>query len=263
MPRKIPGSDVIGQKLVEATDKALAVSRPAIIANMRSVQKLKPQATPAETIKYLEREFRTVVGASGAVSGGAAAAPGVSTGLGIAASVADAGGFLAVAALHVFSLAEVHGVPAEDLARRKTLFYGVLLGESAQATLQKAAGRTGAHWARKVVAKVPGSSLARVNAILGRNFVTKYGTKQGILVLGKAVPFGIGAAIGASGNAIFAQAVIKSARKAFGPPPSEFPPELQVALKAPEDETLDEDEIIDAEIVEEAQAAAETVEPRE
>lgn len=263
MPRKIPGSDVIGQKLVAATDKALAVSRPAIIANVQSVQKLKPQATPAQTIKYLEREFRTIVGASGAVSGGAAAAPGVSTGLGVAASVADAGGFLAVAALHVFSLAEIHGVPAEDLARRKTLFYGVLIGESAQATIQKAAGRTGAHWARKAVAKIPGSSLAKVNAVLGRNFVTKYGTKQGILVLGKAVPFGIGAVIGASGNVIFAQAVIKSARKAFGPPPSEFPPELQVALKASKDETLDEGEIIDAEIVEEAQAAAETVEPRE
>lgn len=212
---------------------------------------MRPEATPAEVIKYLEREFRTIVGASGAISGGSAAAPGVSTGLGVAAAVADAGGFLAVAALHVLSLAEIHGIPAEDLARRKTLFYGVLLGESAQATIRKVAGRTGAHWANKLVTKVPAASLAKVNAVLGPNFVTRYGTRQGVLVLGKAAPFGIGAVIGASGNLLFAQLVIRNAREAFGPPPKAFPPgplaqRATAAAAAPEAEG-----VIQAELIEE------------
>ncbi|MFI7517479.1 hypothetical protein ACIBVK_28680 [Micromonospora echinofusca] len=39
---------------------------------------------------------------------------------------------------------------------------------------------------------------------LGRNFITKYGAKQGILVLGQAAPFGIGAVIGGGANAALA-----------------------------------------------------------
>mgnify|MGYP001814365270 CR=1 FL=1 len=69
--------------------------------------------------------------------------------------------------------------------------------------INKAAGRTGAHWGRTAVNNIPISTIRQVNKILGLNFVTKYGTKQGILVLGKAVPFRIGAAIDAGGNYAF------------------------------------------------------------
>ena len=55
------------------------------------------------------------------------------------------------------------------------------------------------------------------------NFVTKYGTKQGVLVLGKQMPLGIGAAIGGVGNAAFAQFTIRSAKRAFGAPPAAWP----------------------------------------
>lgn len=48
---------------------------------------------------------------------------------------------------------------------------------------------------------------------MGRNFVTKWGTKQGVLVLGKQVPLMLGA---------FGWFVIKSGREILGPPPSEW-----------------------------------------
>ena len=57
-----------------------------------------------------------------------------------------------------------------------------------------------------------------VNKVLGRNFVTKYGTKQGILVLGRVIPFGIGAVIGGTANAIFSQGIITASDGAFGAP---------------------------------------------
>ena len=50
--------------------------------------------------------------------------------------------------------------------------------------------------------------------------MTKYGTKQGIVVLGRVVPFGIGAAIGGVANAAFSQGIIKSADSAFGVEPA-------------------------------------------
>lgn len=46
------------------------------------------------------------------------------------------------------------------------------------------------------------------------------GTTQGVLVLSKQVPLGIGAALGAGGNHVFGRLTIRSARSIFGEPPS-------------------------------------------
>jgi hypothetical protein len=69
---------------------------------------------------------------------------------------------------------------------------------------------------------IPTSTITKVNKVLGRWFVTKYGTKQGILVIGRLAPFGIGAGIGGAGNALFGRTVVAGARRAFGPPPGEW-----------------------------------------
>lgn len=66
-----------------------------------------------------------------------------------------------------------------------------------------------------------------MNKVLGKNFVTKYGTKQGILVLGKSIPFGIGAAIGAGGNLVLGNMTVRAARHAFGEPPAQWPTSLR------------------------------------
>jgi hypothetical protein len=68
------------------------------------------------------------------------------------------------------------------------------------------------------------STIRAVNKVLGRNFVTKYGTKQGVLVLGRQLPFGLGALIGGGGNAAIGYATIRTARKVFGTPPEEWLP---------------------------------------
>jgi hypothetical protein len=60
--------------------------------------------------------------------------------------------------------------------------------------------------------------------VLGPRFITKYGTKQGALVLGKQIPFGIGAVIGGGGNHVFGRLTIASAHKIFGAEPDEWPP---------------------------------------
>ena len=100
---------------------------------------------------------------------------------------------------------------------------GILLGESGSATIGKVAERTGQHWARQLVSKVPMSTLKQINKVLGRHFITKYGTKQGIIVLGRVVPFGIGAVIGGGANATVAALAVRAARRAFGPAPQSWP----------------------------------------
>ena len=99
---------------------------------------------------------------------------------------------------------------------------GIVLGGTGTSTITKVAGRTGQHWARQFVAKVPVETLRQINKVLGRNFVVKYGTKQGIIVLGRVAPFGIGAVIGGGANAALATLAVRAARRAFGPAPTSW-----------------------------------------
>ena len=90
----------------------------------------------------------------------------------------------------------MQGITIEDVERRRTLVMAVMLGHEGAKAVGKVAERTGQHWARQLARGIPNSKILAVNKVLGRNFVTKYGTKQGILVLGRVLPFGIGAVIG-------------------------------------------------------------------
>ncbi|WP_460042150.1 hypothetical protein [Streptomyces sp. JCM 18897] len=71
---------------------------------------------------------------------------------------------------------------------------------------------------------MPTATLRQINKVLGRNFVTKYGTRQGIVVLGRVAPFGIGAVIGGGANAALASLAVRAGRRAFRPAPEQWPP---------------------------------------
>lgn len=52
----------------------------------------------------------------------------------------------------------------------------------------------------------------------------KYGAKRGLVMIGRLLPFGVGAVIGGAANAAFSEGVIASAKKAFGPAPATWEP---------------------------------------
>lgn len=141
-------------------------------------------------------------------------------GAGIPAALADMLAFTEASVLYTLSLAEIHGLDPEDVERRRLLVVTVLLGDSAVGFLSKAVERTGGHWGRRIVQSIPMTAINRANRVLGPRFITKYGTKQGVLVLSKQVPMGIGAALGGGGNHLFGRATVKSGRAIFGPPPT-------------------------------------------
>ncbi|WP_434740264.1 hypothetical protein [Micromonospora sp. SH-82] len=174
-------------------------------------------------IRSLERMYVSALAGTGAAVGGAAAAPGVGTGVALAMSAGEALSSLELSALFALSVAEVHGVRIDEIERRRTIVLGVMLGGSATETISKIAQRTGQHWGRQIVSRVPVETLRQINAILGRHFVTKYGTKQGIIVLGRVAPFGIGAVIGGTANAALAAVAVRASRRAFGESPTSWP----------------------------------------
>ncbi|WP_245667305.1 hypothetical protein [Actinomadura macra] len=216
----VPASAGHGQRILGLLDKAIEVQSPLVRKNIARARRRNPEATPAEVIRNLERMYISALTGTGAAVGGTAAAPGVGTGVALALSAGETLSTLELSALFALSIAEVHGVPIDELERRRTIVMGIMLGGSGSATISKVAERTGQHWGRQVVSKVPVETLRQINKILGKNFVTKYGTKQGIIVLGRVAPFGIGAVIGGGANAAMATLAVRAGRRAFGPPPT-------------------------------------------
>ncbi|MEU5261583.1 hypothetical protein [Amycolatopsis sp. NPDC021455] len=224
LDRPVPAASGPGQPVLELLDKAIGLQTPLVRKNIARARQRNPEATPAEVVRALERMYLSALASTGAAVGATAAAPAVGTGVALALSAGEAFSSLELSTLFVLSVAEVHGVRLDEIERRRTLVMGILLGQSgSNAIVGKVAERTGQHWARQLVSKVPMATLHQINRVLGRNFVTKYGTKQGIIVLGRVVPFGIGAVIGGGANATVAALAVRAARRAFGPAPQSWP----------------------------------------
>lgn len=218
----------------KALDKALNVQNAAVEKHIARARQRNPEASPADVVKTLELMYRSALTGTGAAVGATAAIPAVGTGAALALSGGEMLSSMELTVLFALSVAQVHGVRVDELERRRTLVLGIVLGGSSGETISKIAERTGQHWAKAIVDSVPVSTLRQVNKVLGRNFVTKYGTKQGILVLGKVVPFGIGAVIGGGANLAVSEATVRTARRAFGPAPDAWPNETQESTSGEE-----------------------------
>jgi len=197
-------------------DKALALQAPLTEHHVARLRRNRPEATPRQIVARLNAELRATTISAGVGVGAVAAAPTVGTGVALALSGAEAVAFLNATSLYILARGEVQGVTIEDVERRRTLVMAVMLGDAGAKSVSKVAERTGQHWARQLVRGIPASKILAVNKVLGRNFVTKYGTKQGIVVLGRVIPFGVGAVIGGTANAIFSQGIITASNRAFG-----------------------------------------------
>lgn len=204
-------------------EKASEAQAPLAAGYVRRLRDNRPDATPADVIAQMEGHYLTAVTSGGAAAGATAAAPLVGTGPALLVNLAEVGWFLNTTVLYVLALADVHKLGVNDPERRRTLLLAVITGNGLSGTVEKIAGRTGPHIAREIITKIPISNIHAINRILGKNFVTKYGTKQGVLVLGRELPLGLGAVIGGGGNAALGYLTIRTARHVFGVPPDSWP----------------------------------------
>jgi hypothetical protein len=204
----------------QALTKALTFQSPVARNNLERLRRVHPDATPAELAKRVTRYYLSMVTTSGGAMGAAGAIPGG----GIPSAALDVVAFTEASVLYALTLAEIHGIHPEDIERRRLLVQTVLIGDSAITALNKGAGRTVPYWGRQIVDAIPMSAVHTANKVLGPWFITKYGTKQGVLVLSKQIPFGLGIAVGAGANHIVGRTIVRTARKVFGPAPESFAP---------------------------------------
>ncbi|MFP7832794.1 hypothetical protein [Marisediminicola sp. LYQ134] len=215
-------------------ERLLSVQRPLVVAHVRSIRKHHPDASPARVIQILERRYLTAVTGGGAAVGASAVIPGVGVGVSLALSGVETAGFLEASALFAQSVTEVHGIAVSDPERARTLVMAMMLGTGGSDLVRQLAAQvTGAgpsrsgFWGEMVTKNLPKAAVGQIGDRIKRSFVRRFATSQGTSVLGRTIPFGIGAVIGGTGNHMLGRRVITSSREAFGPPPIDFPVELE------------------------------------
>ena len=219
-------------------DRLLSVQRPVVLAHLRSIRRQKPGATPAEVVAVLEQRYLAAVTTGGAATGAVAVLPGIGTVASIAISGAETAGFLEASAMFAQSVAELHGVAAEEPERSSTLVMALMLGPVGANLVQQFAGEasgTGpsrsAYWGEMVTQRMPKQLLNRLTDRIRRRFLQRFATRQGTSIVFRAIPFGIGAVLGGTGNHLAGRKVISATRTAFGPAPVTFPAEVSVGSR--------------------------------
>jgi len=209
-------------------DKAVTIPSSTIRRHVDSVRRRNPEASPAEIIKILEKEYlRVVAAAGGAVGaaaaipavGAAAAIPAVGTGAGVALTTADVATFFTASAAFSLAVADVHGIQSDDVARRRALLLATVLGTKGARDIESAIGGSTTAWGKVLLTTMPQGSVRKVNKALASAFLKRQLAKHGGLALGRLVPFGVGAAVGLAGGRALGHGVVAQSRRAFGPPP--------------------------------------------
>ena len=220
--------------VIRALDSALALQRPAVVAHLRSIRVRNRRATTVQIVTTLERRYLSAVTTSGAAVGATAVVPGIGTGVTLALSGAETVAFLEATALLAQSVAEVHGIVVSDPDRARALVLTILLGREGVDLVTQLSRQLGGrgpgrdqYWGEIITRTLPRAALAPLLDRLTTTFLHRFATRGGASWLGKALPFGVGAAIGGTGNHLLGRRVVAAARDAFGMPPPQLPDELE------------------------------------
>ncbi|MFJ3383059.1 MULTISPECIES: hypothetical protein [unclassified Curtobacterium] len=223
-------------------DRVLDVQRPVVVAHVNGIRRRNPNASPAEVIQILERHYLTAVTTGGAAVGASAVVPGIGIAASFGLSGAETVGFLETTALFAQSVTEVHGIALDDPERSRTLVMAMILGTPGTQLIKQLAGQAAggqvrtAFWGEMVASSLPQQAVSGIGKQVRDSFVKRFAARQGTSMLGRALPFGIGAAVGGLGNHALGRKVIQASRTGFGLPPAHFP--IVLESKAPKQRQL-------------------------
>ena len=233
-----PQGGELPHPMVRTVDRIMSIQRPVVLGHIRSIRRRNPHASPEQLVRILENRYLAAVTTGGAAVGASAVIPGVGTGMALVLSGVETAGFLEATALFAQSVAEVHGIAVSDPERARALVMTMMLGkEGSDLVRQLGAQVIGngiprtAYWGQLVTSTVPNAVMGPLMDKLKASFIKQFAAKGTASVVGKAIPFGIGAVIGGTGNHLVGRRVLKNSRFAFGPPPMWFSLELAPTVR--------------------------------
>ncbi|MGI9823895.1 hypothetical protein [Agromyces sp. Marseille-Q5079] len=229
-----PDAPARGAGLDRGIDAVLSIQRPVVVAHIRSIRRRVPDASTERLVRILEQRYLAAVTTGGAAVGATAVIPGIGTGVTLALSGLETAGFLEATALFAQSVAEVHGIAIENPERARALVMTLMLGREGVDLVRQFAGQAGGtgvardvYWGELITNGIPRALVGPVADRLRSVFIKQFAVKGGAGIIGKALPFGIGAAIGGTGNHLLGRRVLQQSRVAFGRPPALLPAELE------------------------------------
>jgi len=232
----VPASPMV----VRGIDRLLTVQRPVVVAHIRSLRRARPGAPPAAIVRTLERRYLAAVTTSGAVVGASSAIPAVGTGTALALSGVETAAFLEASALFAQSITEVHGIVVDDPDRARALVMTMVLGTAGSDLVKQLAGQAAgsgpvrtAYWGELVTKSIPRNLIGPIADRIKSSFLKRFAVSQSTNVVGRLIPFGIGAVIGGGGNHLLGRQIVRTSRAGFGPPPATFPAWLEPVIKLP------------------------------
>ncbi len=208
----------------KTVDRMMGFHRPAVVAHLNAIKRRHPDATTEELQSVLERRYLATVTGSGAATGATAVLPGVGTVTSIALSAAETLAFLEATALFAQSVAELHGTTVDDPERTRGLVLALMLGKEGSdiirqfglEVLNEDSTRAG-YWGMVISEQIPSAIVTPLLNRLKNTFFKRLAAHQTTSIIGRALPYGIGAVVGGIGNNVLGRRVTKAARNAFPP----------------------------------------------
>lgn len=220
-------------RAIRSIDKALAIQRPVVLAHLRSIRRHHLDASPEKLVRILERRYLAAVTTGGAAVGMSAVVPGIGTGISIALSGVETAGFLEATALFAQSVTEVHGVVVDDPERARALVLTMMLGSEGSDLVRNLAGQVAGkgkernrYWGEIITRGLPQLVVGPLTDRLKSVFLKQFALIGGSGLVGRALPFGVGAVVGGTGNHMLGRKVVQNSRFAFGPAPETMPDSL-------------------------------------
>lgn len=176
--------------------------------------------------KHFQRELVGLGTATGAVG----AIPGAGTATALSVGLADIGWATVRNADVIFTLAALHGRTEAEVEERTAWVLAILVfGDEAAASFQQLEREL----SKKAASSVGSATFRKINKTMAKKIFKGYGTKKGILALGKALPFGVGAVFGGASSYAGLKALIRDADRFFTELPHVVTP-VRMELATPE-----------------------------
>lgn len=206
-PRAVPD-------LSPALERAIEQRWTAALAEVERIRAAHPDASVEELSNRLIRRYAKDMALGGAIAGGAAAAP--VAGMAVAAASAGAESAYSVSRLGemIMAIGLVHGHPANTPEERRAAVLAVIgMADGAAIGVSGIAARAGSKGGARLLRRLTpaaGATTGRTRATWSR--VTR---GRGPWSAAALVPYGIGAGVGAAGNALLARAVGRAAKEYY------------------------------------------------
>lgn len=232
----------LGTLLIQTLDKTMSWQSSAITGYVGALHKRKKDETPAEIQKRIDAHYLNLVTGTGGAAGGSAVLPGVGIITGLAAVTGESLLFLEASAWHTLASATLRNIDITDPQRRRTLILAAMSGAEGTAIMASLLGEESLRKQTKtsvnsLLPRLGIPQLGAANRLLIREARKRLMKNARMAIIGKLLPFGIGAAVGASANRKLGGILIRSTRASLGPLPndwSDFERQLPANADTPE-----------------------------